>query len=169
MVGNQHYQRLKHIYTTNPSDPSTGEVAISYGHAEIDGVIEDAQPEGIVNRMPQQKLLSDAASLAAGSVEKERLLTAEQFNVSVEDPAYRGTVVASAEVMVAEPPRYHVHAVLMSENGDLVAEALGIFAPTEEGLPPDPSPGEEEEDDPVLAPASFMPVHATKYGILCLN
>lgn len=168
MVANQHFQRLKHIYDADPADISTGRVAISYGYAQIDGVIEDRESGGVVNRMPQQKLLSDAASLAAGSVEKERVLTAEHFNVSVEEPAYRGTVVATAEVMVAEPPRYHVHAMLLSESGTVVAEALGVFMPSEEVLPPDPSP-EEEEETPAPPPASFMPVYATEHGVLCLN
>lgn len=169
MVAQNHFQRLKHIYTS--SSPSSDRVAISFGRAELDGTIEAVASDAVLNRMPHHRLLSDAASLAAGTLEKERVVTAEQFTVDVEDPDYQGPVAATAEVVMAEPPHYVVQAELWSEEGKLVAEAIGTFRPSDSDLPADPS-GEGEADDasvPAPPPASFMPVHTTPYGMLCLN
>lgn len=168
MVASQHFQRLKNIYTSAPSGPAQDRVAISYGRAELDGSIESVHSGPIVNRMPHHRLLSDAASLAAGSLEKEHVVTAEQFAVDIEDPDYEGPVVASAQVTIAEPPRYVVQVVLLTENGDLVAEATGVFRPSDDALPSDPSP-EEDTTVPMPPPALFMPVHLTPYGMVCLN
>jgi hypothetical protein len=77
--------------------------------------------------------------------------------------------VASAEVVVAGPPRYVVEAKLWRTEGPPVAEALGIFRPSDSNLPSDPSPEKDEGGSPMPPPASFMPVHTTPYGMLCLN
>lgn len=168
MVAQNHFQRLKHIYTS--SSPERDRVAISFGRAELDGTIEAVESEAVLNRMPHHRLLSDAASLAAGSLEKEHVVTAEQFSVDVEDPEYEGPVVVQAKVVMAEPPRYVVRAELWSEMGDLVAEAFGVFRPSENDLPSDPGKNWEGEDDTVAPePAAFMPVYTTPYGVLCLN
>lgn len=169
MVANEHYQRLKHLYAA-ASEHAPGRIDISYGYAEVDGVLEEQSSGELLNRMSHQRLLSDVASLAAGSVEKEGLLTLERFTLSVSRPDYRGSVLATAEVVVAEPPRYHVRAVMIDEDGEEVAEALALFEPTGEELPPDPAPElEDEQETPTPPPAPFMPIHATQYGILCLN
>jgi hypothetical protein len=169
MVTNKHFRRLKHIYTATPTAPAGDRVAISYGRAEMDGEIDPAHVAGVVNRMPHQQLLSDSASLAAGSLEKEHSVTAEHFSVNVVDPSYSGPVVAEAQVVMAEPPRYVVRAVLVTDAGDVVAQAMGVFHPTGDELPPDPEPGEEAPAPESLQPASFMPVHTTPFGMLCLN
>ncbi len=168
MVAQQHYQRLKHLYAAAPAENATGPVDISYGYAGIVGVIEGSPGDSVVNRVPHQRLLSDASSLAAGSVEKEGVLAMVRFNLSVNQPDYRGSVQATAEVVLAEPPRYHVRATLLSEEGEELAEALAFFEPSGEDLPPDPAP--EAEENPVTPPpAPFMPIHVTQYGTLCLN
>lgn len=169
MVANQHFRRLKHIYNSSPSGPAGDEIGISYGRAEIDGTIDAVRSDAIVNRMPHHRLLSDVASLAAGSLEKERFVTAEQFTLDIANPDYQGPVVASAEVVLVEPPRYVVQAVLLSDSGELVAEATGVFRPGDDHLPPDPSPEEDGDAVSTPPPASFMPVHTTPYGMLCLN
>jgi hypothetical protein len=170
MIAQQHFQRLKRIYTSSSASESSGQgVAISFGRAELDGVIEAATSGAVLNRMPHHRLLSDAASLAAGSLEKEHVVTAEQFTVDVVDPDYEGPVVATAEVAMAEPPRYVVEAELWTEEGALVAEAMGVFRPSENDLPSVPDGGDEQEPVPSPPPASFMPVHTTPYGLLCLN
>lgn len=169
MVANQHFRRLKHIYNSIPPEPVGEDISISYGRAELEGTIETVEAGAIVNRMPHHRLLSDAASLAAGSLEKEHFVTAEQFTLEIVDGEYEGPVVASAEVVLVEPPRYVVQAVLVSAAGDLVAEAKGVFRPGEDHLPPDPSPNDEGEVDSSPPPASFMPVHTTPYGVVCLN
>jgi hypothetical protein len=92
-----------------------------------------------------------------------------RFNLSVNRPDYRGPVQATAEVVLAEPPRYHVRATLRSEDGEELAEALAFFEPSGEDLPPDPVPEVEEEEPITPPPAPFMPVHITQYGTLCLN
>lgn len=169
MVAHEHYQRLKHLYATAPAESATGDVEISYGFAKVDGIVEGSPSGALLNRVPHQRLLSDASSLAAGSVEKEDLLTLERFNLSVSEPNYRGAVTATAEVVVAEPPRFHVRATLLNEAGDVLAEALSLFEPTGEELPPDPAPEAENSKELVADPSSFMPIHITRHGVLCLN
>ena len=170
MVAQQHYQRLKHLYAAASPEHATGPVDISYGYAEVVGVIEGEADRALVTRVPHQQLLADVASLAAGSVEKEGQLTLERFNLSVSQPGYRGSVRASAEVVLAEPPRYPVRATLFGEEGNEIAEALAFFEPSGEALPPDPAPeADAEADGSTPPPAPFMPVHVTRYGSLCLN
>lgn len=173
MVANQHFQRLKHIYTSAPSAPAAEQIAIAYGRAELEGTIEDADSGAIIDRMPHHGLLRDAAALAAGSLEKEHVVKADQFSVDVVEPGYEGSVLASAEVVLVEPPRSVVEVVLVSDDGTLVAEARGVFRRSENDLPPDPSPDnvEEAEADALATPppASIMPVHSTPYGTFCLN
>jgi hypothetical protein len=170
MVAQQHYQRLKHLYAAARTDTATGAVDISYGYAELDGAIEPGPSGPFENHMPQQRLLSDVSSLAASSVEKEGQLSMERFNLSVPRPDHRGPVQATAEVILAEPPRYHVRALLMDEEGEVVAESLALLEPNGEALPPDPTPEAEEEGEaPVPPPAPFMPITITPHGVLCLN
>jgi hypothetical protein len=168
MVVQQHFQRLKRMYAS--ASPETGDdrVAISFGHAELDGTLEAAESDAVLNRMPQHRLLSDAASLAAGSLEKTHVVTAEQFTVDVVDPDHEGPVVAAAEVVMAEPPRYVVEGKLWSGEGALLAEAMGVFRPSEDDLPEVPDRASNDAV-PAPPPASFMPVHTTPYGVLCLN
>ena len=169
MVAQQHFQRLKRMYTSASSASSEQGVAISFGRAELDGTIEAATSEAVLNRMPHHRILSDASSLAAGSLEKEHVVAAEQFAVDVVDPDYEGPVVATATVVMAEPPHYVVEAELWTNEGVLVAEAMGVFHPSENDLPSAPDNGEEDDSVPSPPPASFMPVHTTPYGVLCLN
>lgn len=169
MVAQKHFQRLKRMYAS--SRPTGDRVAIAYGRAELDGTIEAVSTDAVVNRMPHHRLLSDAASLAAGTLEKERVVTVEQFTVDVADPDHEGPVTAAAEVVMAEPPYYVVQAELWNEAGELVAEALGTFRPGENALPAELDGVDADEDVPGMAPppASFMPVHTTPHGMLCLN
>ena len=168
MIAQKHFQRLKHMYAS--ARPSGDRVALSYGRAELDGVIEAVESDVVLNRMPHHRLLSDAASLAAGTLEKEHVVTAEQFTVDVVDPEYEGPVASAAEVVMAEPPHYVVQSELWSEEGELVAEAIGTFRPSESDLPTEPvGEGDDEPAVPAPPPASFMPVHTTPYGLLCLN
>jgi len=168
MVAQKHFQRLKRMYDSTSTQPAGGTVAISFGRAEIDGRLDAGGSDSVHNRMPHHRLLSDAASLAAGSLDKEHVVTVEQFSVDVTEPEYEGSVVAQAEVMMAEPPRYVVRAELLTEEGVPVAEAMGVFRPSDDDLP-SVSDSTEEEDLPAPPPASFMPVHTTPYGMLCLN
>jgi hypothetical protein len=169
MVAQKHFQRLKRMYSSNsPSRPTDGNIAISFGRAELDGRLDAVESDAVLNRMPHHRLLSDASSLAAASLDKEHVVTVEQFTVDVTDPEYEGSVVARAEVVMAEPPRYVVQAELLTEEEVPVAEAMGVFRPSENDLPSVPDNTEEEE--PLAPPpASFMPVHTTPYGMLCLN
>jgi len=169
MVAQQHYQRLKHLYASDPAEAVTGPVEISYGFAELVGIFEGGASAVGMNRMPHQQLLGDASALAAGSVEKEGQLSMERFNLSVTRPNYEGTVRAAAEVVLAEPPRYHVRATLFGDDGDELAEALAFFAPSGDELPPDPAPEAEEDKSRTPPPTPFMPVQVTQYGVLCLN
>lgn len=172
MVANQHFQRLKHIYTSAPAERLAEHIAISYGRAELDGTIENVESGAIVDRMPHHRLLSDAAALAAGSLEKEHFVTTEQFSIDVVESDYEGSVFASAEVVLVEPPRSVVEAVLVTEDGALIAEAQGVFKRNDNDLPPDPAPEADDTDTEALStppPASIMPVQSTSHGMLCLN
>lgn len=168
MVANEHFQRLKHMYTS-ASEPAGEEIAISYGRAELEGTLGPIQSGAIHDQMPHHRLLSDAAALAAGSVEKEHFVTAEQFTFDIVDSDYEGPVVASAEVVLVEPPRFVVQVVLVNEEGALVAEAKGVYRTSDDPLPPAPSLDEEDGSMRTPPPASFMPVYTTPYGMLCLN
>jgi len=168
MVAQQHYQRLKHLYAANVAEDDTGPVDISYGYAELTGIVEPSSSSDVVNRTPFQRHLTDVASLAAGSVEKKERLAMEYFSLSVEQPDYRGPVRGTAEVVFAEPPQYHVRALLLDEEDKPIAESLAIFEPSGEELPPDPAPKADDEDS-APPPAPFMPAHVTPYGVLCLN
>jgi len=172
MVANQHFQRLKHIYASDGSGPTGDQVSIAYGRAELEGTIDGVGSAVVGAEMPHHRLLSDAAALAAGSLEKERFVTAEQFSVEIAASDHEGPVVTSAEVVLA-------------------AEGRGVFRPGEDHLPPvpdsdpsapheadtvdtnDPDVNDPDADDPEAEatppPATFMPVHTTPYGIVCLN
>jgi hypothetical protein len=176
MVASQHFQRLKRIYASGSSEPTGGQVAIAYGRAELEGTIDAVRSTAVGAEMPHHRLLSDAAALAAGSLEKERFVTVEQFSVDIVASDYEGPVATVAEVVLAEPPRYVVQAVMIDDDGELVAEGRGVFRPGEDPLPPMPASDSSETPDaatsdgePSPPPASFMPVHATPYGIVCLN
>lgn len=167
MVSEQHYQRLEDLYS--PSDLVTGNVAVGYGRAVLHGRLGSTAPDdGVVSRMPHQTLLNDAATLAAGSLEKEKKVTAEQFDASVLDPDYDGPVVAQAQIVLTEPPAMVVEAVLQTPNEEVVATARGVFRPSGVDLPEEP-PESEADTDATLPPASFMPVFQTEHGMLCLN
>ncbi len=169
MVAHDHYQRLKHLYAAESGESVTGPVEISYGHAELVGIVGGDVQTPMLNQMPFQRLLTDASSLAAGSVEKEGLLTMDRFSLSVQRPDYQGSVRATAEIVFAEPPRYHVRAALVGEEGEPIAESLSLFEPSGEELPPDPAPEASEDEAPAPPPVPFMPVHVTPHGVLCLN
>jgi len=167
MAVHQHFQRLKHIYTSNASESADKHVAIAYGRAMLNTRLGGAK--GTVGaQRSHHRLLRDVAFLAAASLEKEHLVDAEQFVVDVHDPDYEGPVVAAAEVVLAEPPRIIVIATLRDEEGTLIADAFGLFRPSTVVLPPDPLP--EQEDNAVPPPpAMFMPIHMTPVGLVCLN
>jgi hypothetical protein len=170
MVAKEHFQRLKHMYASTPSGPAGDKLAISYGRAELEGTLEGVDSGAVNNQLPHRRLLSDAATLAAGSLEKEHVVATEQLTFEIVNSDYEGPVVASAEVVLVEPPRSVVQAVLVDDDGELIAEARGVFQPGDDDLPPAPATEETEvEDDSTPPPASFMPVHTTPFGVLCLN
>ncbi|PSQ95476.1 MAG: hypothetical protein BRD55_10595 [Bacteroidetes bacterium SW_9_63_38] len=169
MVDNQHFQRLKHMYSSLPSGAAADQVAISYGRVELEGTIGTQQAGAVVERASHRWLLSDAASLAAGSLQKEHYVTTKQFTTDIVDADHKGPVVATAEVAMVEAPRYVVQAVLMSDDGDVVAEARGVFEATDDHLPESSPEVVENDAAPTPPPASFMPVHTTPYGLLCMN
>jgi hypothetical protein len=184
----RHYQRLEQMYSASPAAMENPSVAVSYGRAELRGdAAPDAHPR-LAAGMPHQQLLTDVASLAAASIEKEHVVSAEQFQVEVVDGEYRGPLVASAEILFAQPPRSVVRAVLRSPDGEVVAHGTGVFHPTSVDLPddlpidldevdsadeggasPSNSRREESSDRSAPRPAAFMPVHPTPFGPLCLN
>lgn len=168
MVAQDHYQRLKHLYAAEATESVRGPVEIAYGHAKLMGTV-NTEGGAVVRRTPFRDLLADASSLAAASVEKNGRLSLDRFRLNIQRPDHQGTVQASAEVAVAEPPRYHVYAVLLDEAGEPVAESWAQFEPSGETLPSDPAPETTDETAPTPPPAPFMPVHATPMGILCLN
>ncbi|MFP4227345.1 MAG: hypothetical protein ACLFTE_00800 [Salinivenus sp.] len=172
MAAHSHFQRLKHIYSSRTSGTEEKHVAISFGRAELDASLDPAG-EATVSQLPHHRLLSDVASLAAASVEKERAVSAERFSFTVHQPNYDGAVVAIAEVVLADPPRFIVQAILRGSEGELIADATGVFRPNKSTLPPDPAPDDpapdQDEETVSPRPAAFMPIHFTPVGWVCLN
>lgn len=180
MVKNEHFRRLEHIYASELPGSNPNRVSVSFGRALLNASLK-ASNSMAGDGMPHQQLLSDAAALAAGSLEKERTVSAEEFDMNILDPDYSGEVTATARVVVAQPPRFVVNVALVTNDGEVVARGQGVFKPTTDELPPDPSPDAVEgssSDAPSTAsgdsrqepqPATFMPVFPTPMGILCLN
>ena len=170
MVGKRHFKRLEQMYADSSPSPGSGKASVSYGRAELQGDIPKESTGRVGSRTPHHTLLSDAASLAAGSLEKERHVTAEHFQADVKDAEYRGPVSASARVVAAQPPRYIVQAVLRAPDGSLVASAMGVFHPTRTDLPDAPNVALDDAPQPSAPPpASFIPVFDTPFGPVCLN
>lgn len=172
MVRNEHFQKLERLYASSLSDLPSPNVSVAYGQAQLRGALDETT--ALPTDTPYQALLNDVATLAAGSLEKQHLMTAEQFDTEVLRPNHRGSVVASARVVLAQPPRFIVEAVVETPDGDVVARARGAFRPSEHTLPavPDDADAEAVPDatpDGDLPPASFMPIFATPYGTVCLN
>ena len=175
----KHYRRLEQMYRSSSTDTSEGRVSVAFGRARLDAHLEaSSAPDSVATQLTHQKLLSDTAALAAGSLEKEETVKADSFSSDVQMPDYSGPVVATARVVVAQPPKIVVESVLLTPDGDVVATGRGAFEPSGEPLPEQPSgdagaPSDTIED-PItgksdLEPATFMPVFATETGLLCLN
>ncbi len=194
MTKNKHFRRLEHIYASDlPS--GAGNVSVNFGRALLNAVVAEANSGPFGDEgTPHQKLMSDAAALAAGSLEKERTVTAENFDVNIKMPDYTGEVVATARVVMAQPPKFVVQVALVTNDGDVVAQGQGVYKPSGEDLPPDPHPEMDSDEGGALAgapgrpndtagpatptaeesapepqPASFMPVFPTPMGMMCLN
>lgn len=169
MVASEHFQRLKQMYRASGYKASGEGVLISYGRAEVAGLIESDQPKGVGETVIHHRLLREVSALAAGTLEKEYFVSAESFIMNVVDSTYTGPVRARAQVVLAEPPRYIVNAVLVAPGEEFVAEAHGSFRPGDTPLPSDSVPTDQPDGTTVPPPALFMPVHITPYGVLCLN
>jgi hypothetical protein len=192
MVKNEHFRRLEHIYASELPGSQPGNVSVNFGRALLNADLSGAHSGPFKGEgMPHQKLMSDAAALAAGSLEKERTVTAESFDMNIDMPDYEGEVVATARVVMAQPPKFVVQAALLTPDGTVIAEGQGVYEPSDEELPPDPHPdmtdsGEvampgtpntdaepgaptAERPAPEPQPATFMPVFPTPTGMLCLN
>jgi hypothetical protein len=169
MVSERHYKRLEEMYAASPSASGEGAASVSYGRAELQGQIGDDRSGDVFSRTPHHALLNDAASLAAGSLEKERQVTAEQFQADVVDSTYSGPVSASARVVVAQPPRYVVESVLRAPDGTVVAAAMGVFHPTGASLPDTEVSLDDARERRTPPPASFIPLFDTPFGPVCLN
>jgi hypothetical protein len=184
----KHHRRLEQMYRSSSDDTPAGRVSVVFGRARLDAQLEaSATPDSVATQLTHQKLLSDAAALAAGSLEKEETVKADNFSSDVQMPDYSGPVVATARVVVAQPPKIVVESVLLTPDGDVVATGRGAFEPSGEPLPEQPAgdapsadasaadaPASDAIEDPItgssdLEPAAFMPIFTTETGVLCLN
>lgn len=177
MINSQHFRRLEHMYAANHAPRhEMADVAVSLGRAEMSARI-DTDPlslRSIANHAHYHNLLVDTASLAAGSLVEDRVVAAERFDMQVTNPGYSGLVKASARVTLAQPPRYRVEVQLVSEEGSVLAEGAGVFAPSTVKLPPDtdseqPTAERAASPDERLAPAVYASVWPTPFGLLHLN
>ena len=172
MVNSRHFRRLEHIYATTPTAArETSEVAVAMGRAELHAHIDTGSlsPQGVANHTHYRDMIADAAALAAGSLEEEHVVMAEQLDMRVFKPGYSGAVTASARVTLAQPPRYHVEVQLSSEEGEVLARGAGVFVPSAVELPPDPAPDETPPTGRRPDPAVYAAVWPTRFGILHLN
>lgn len=164
MAGSTHFQRVKHIYASGLSAPTLHRVSLGYGRATLEASLNDG-PEA--PHMSSYLLMSAAAALAAGTVEKDYVVVPLQFVVRVLDATYEGPVVATAEVLLVDgSSSSFVRAVLRSPEGRPLAEATGVFQPGGNRLP---DMGIFDEREAPSHPASLMPVYPTPVGLLCLN
>lgn len=172
MINSQHFRRLEHIYANKPTSPrETEHIAVSMGRAELSAHIDTGQlsPQDVANHAHYHDLLSDAASLAAGSLVEEHVVMAEQFDMRVMQPGYSGPVTASARVALAQPPRYRVEVQLTGDAGEVLAQATGVFAPSPVELPPDPAPDQAAPSGGKPEPAVYASVWPTPFGLIHLN
>lgn len=173
MVDRQHFRRLERIYESAPSEKShhAQEVAVALGRAafatEIDG--DERTPQELAGHTHYHRLLCDAGALAAGSLVEDRVVTVQQFNMSVVEQGYSGTVQVSARVVLAQPPGYHVEIHLYTPEGDVLAHGFGIFAPSTQELPPDPAPDADADEAPPREPAVYASIWSSPMGVLHLN
>jgi len=180
MVKNEHFRRLEHIYASELPGSKPNRVSVAFGRALLNMSLK-ASNSTVGEGMPHQQLMSDAAALAAGSLEKERTVTAEEFDMNIIAPNYSGEVTATARVVAAQPPRFIVNVALVTNDGEVVARGQGVYKPTTDELPPDPSPEattdtnsdalstSARDTDREPQPATFMPVFPTPMGVVCLN
>jgi len=195
MTKNKHFRRLEHIYASELPSSTPSRVSVNFGRALLNASVSADEHTALSETgMSHQKLLSDAAALAAGSLEKESTVTAENFDMNIQQPDYTGDVVATARVVMAQPPKFVVEVALVTKEGDIIAEGQGVYKPSGEDLPPDPHPELDASDAPGVGatpgranrnagpatptaeepapepqPASFMPVFPTPMGMVCLN
>lgn len=172
MIDSRHFKRLEHIYAaTSSPDRDVRDVAIALGRAELSATIDTEQlsPQDLANHTHYHDMLADAASLAAGSLVEDHVVMAEQFDMQVVTPEFSGSVMASARVTLAQPPRYRVEVQLTSEAGDVLAHGTGVFSPTPRELPPDPDPDRETTGKSKPDPAVYASVWPTPFGLLHLN
>jgi hypothetical protein len=186
MTTPRHYRRLEQMYgpAAARSDAPRA-VAVTHGRAHLRTAVGPAPeasdgPRGLLRpnatlHAQAQQLLADASALAAASLHKDRVVAAEQFSVRVVRPDYRGPVLANAEVQVVTPPRTTVMAVLTGAEGEVVAVATGVFAPTAERLPTpaelveQPGASAAPHAGGALTPARFGAVAPTPFGPVHLN
>ncbi len=172
MINSQHFRRLEHIYADKPMSPrDMDNVAVALGRAELSAQIDTGQlsPQALANHTHYHDMLADAASLAAGSLVEDRVVVAEQFDMHVLKPGYSGTVMASARVALAQPPRYRVEVQLTNGAGEVLARGSGVFTPSTTELPPDPDPEQEASSGVKPEPAVYASVWPTPFGLLHLN
>ena len=167
MVRNEHFQKLKHLYVSTLSDLPSPSVTVAFGQAQLRSALDAAETSQAPPSYPD--VLNDVATLAAGSLEKQQMVTAEQMDTEVMAPGYEGPVVASARVVLAQPPKFVVEAVVKTPDGAIVAEGRGVFRPSEQALPSVPDDVDPPTDGEDLPPATFIPIFATPFGPVCLN
>jgi len=171
-----HFKRLEQLY--GRSHAASTQAAVSFGRALVHSDLEGDLP----GTTAAEQLLTDAGRLAAGSLHKEHVVRVDQFEIEMKQEGYTGPVRAMAQVILTQPPRAVVTVLLLDDDNDVVAEARGSFMPTKERLPDfstvadhnyaaetDPMHDEASTGGPALEPASFMPIYASPFGVLCLN
>jgi len=166
MVGTEHFRNLEYRYSQSDDAAGGTDAQVTFGRAVLAGTVE---PSGeMVQRMPHQNLLNDVATLAAHSLVKQATVSAEEFNAHVEDPDYAGPVHASAAVVLKKPSRIVVNAVLHTPDGQVVAEASGVFR-REEAASTETVEAPGTAAQSALPPARFLSAFETPFGLVSLN
>jgi hypothetical protein len=166
MVGAQHFRNLEHQYTEADEATAGDDARVTFGRAVLEGTVTSSGD--VVQRMPHHRLLSDVATLAANSLVKDAHVASDEFDVHVAVPDYEGPVQAMADVVLAQPDRYTVNAALRTPEGEVVAEASGVFEPSDESLSVE-APEETAGDLTTLPPAQFLSAFDTPVGMASMN
>ncbi len=147
MIGERHFQTLERLYRAAPS--TTNEVSdldVSLGAAHVTFQIQEANrdADGLIDRALYYKILTDAASLAAGSLVDDRRVVTNNFSIQVVGSSGGGAITAAARVLASAGTGYVVEAILHDGEGNLLAFGSGVAHRSAVDLPAPETPADEE-------------------------
>ena len=146
MTGFKQLVRLVKLFTDAPANPyEPKDISITFGEARIryTAVPSDIAADGYIDRSTYTKLMMDAATLAAGSLDNTYFVKADSFNVYGVTEVDPGIITAVARLIHTEDGTFTVEARLYSVDNAPIASAHGTFSAS--GIPLDETTYEGHE------------------------